>query len=107
MYIHVCVYIFQKCRIYVHKCICIYIASKRKEPGRQQRDTKREVTRKHTRETTDLEGDGEVAEALSEDPDNGVAEPGDDSDASNLRVHRARLASLGLGSPVRVEGGSV
>jgi len=47
---------------------------------------------------TDLEGDGEVAEALSEDPDNGVAEPGDDSDASDLRIDRARLTALGLGS---------
>jgi hypothetical protein len=45
----------------------------------------------------DLECDGEVAKALSEDPDDGVAEPGDDGDASNLRVDRARLAALCLG----------
>ena len=34
----------------------------------------------------DLEGDGEVAKALSEDPDDGVAEPSDHRDAGDLGV---------------------
>eukprot|EP00961_Rhodomonas_salina_P288018 3891464-Rhodomonas_salina.1 len=49
------------------------------------------------REGADLEGDGEVAEALSKDPDDGVEEPADDDDAGELAVDRRRLPALGLG----------
>jgi hypothetical protein len=45
----------------------------------------------------DLEGDREVAEALGEDPDNGVGEPDDDGDASELAVDSAALAAARLG----------
>jgi len=31
-----------------------------------------------------LESDGEVAKALSKNPDDGIAEPGDDGDTGNL-----------------------
>merc|ERR1712216_399225 len=44
-----------------------------------------------------LESYGEVAEALSKDPDDRVAEPGDDSDTGDLGVDGTGLAALGLG----------
>ena len=61
----------------------------------QEKERERERERQ-TESTRDLEGDGEVAEALSENPDDGVAEPGDDSDASDLGIDGARLTTLGL-----------
>jgi hypothetical protein len=44
-----------------------------------------------------LEGDGEVSEALSEDPDDGVAEPHDNGEASSPSVDSAGVSTLGLG----------
>lgn len=56
----------------------------------------KKITQKKGADERDLEGDGEVAKALSEHPDNGVAEPGDDGDTGDLGVDRARLATLSL-----------
>jgi hypothetical protein len=45
---------------------------------------------------TYLEGDGEVSEALSEDPDDGVAEPDNDGEARSPAVDGAGVAALSL-----------
>ncbi len=44
-----------------------------------------------------LERDGEVAEALGEDPHDGVGEPDDDGEAGELAVDGAALAAARLG----------
>ncbi len=45
----------------------------------------------------DLERDGEVSEALGEDPDNGVGEPDNDGEAGELAVDGAALTAARLG----------
>ncbi len=53
--------------------------------------------KRHARLQYYLEGDGEVSETLSEDPDDGVAEPHDDGEASSPSVDGAGVSTLGLG----------